>query len=174
MCVRSCDGYFFPVSYSTGQKSIVSDAGACEALCPGTDMQLYYHRTSSETAEQMVSARSGKPYSELPTAFSYRKLFNPSCRCNYKLLTREPSKQSKRAQSNKPAQSPALAKRQLIARIARPTFRMDPDQDPETRMTALGNFTMAEYGAFDPSRSLEKKIAPRRIRIIGEEFFPNQ
>src|SRR5439155_17740107 len=41
---------------------------------------LYSHRNPGEDVAQAVS-NTGRSYSELPTAFAYRKALNPSCSC---------------------------------------------------------------------------------------------
>jgi hypothetical protein len=80
LCVRTCDGYYFPISYSTVPGKFAEDEALCRRLCPATEVTLYSHRNPGEDVARAVSI-SGKPYSELPTAFSYRKLFNPACGC---------------------------------------------------------------------------------------------
>ncbi len=79
LCVRTCDGFYFPLSYSTLPNRFADDAQACQRLCPATEAVLYSHRTG-EDVTQAVSA-SGRLYTELPNAFAYRKQFNPSCSC---------------------------------------------------------------------------------------------
>lgn len=80
MCVRSCDGFYFPVSFSTTRERFSNDEQACQAACPGTNVSLYVHRNPGEGPEQMVSTR-GDAYASLPTAFKYRKTFDQSCSC---------------------------------------------------------------------------------------------
>ncbi|MBN9011166.1 MAG: DUF2865 domain-containing protein, partial [Rhizobiales bacterium] len=80
LCVRTCDGYYFPISFSTEQSRFADDAQACAAACPGTPVALYVHRSPGEGVEQMVSL-SGEPYTALPTAFAYRRSYNAACTC---------------------------------------------------------------------------------------------
>jgi hypothetical protein len=80
VCVRTCDGYYFPISYSTIPSKFADDEKACHALCPAADVALYSHRTNGEDISQAVST-NGRLYTELPNAFAYRKQFNPSCSC---------------------------------------------------------------------------------------------
>jgi hypothetical protein len=79
LCVRTCDGYYFPISYSTMPSRFGDDAQACQRLCPAAQVELYSHRTT-EDVNNAVSA-SGQLYTQLPNAFAYRKAFNPSCSC---------------------------------------------------------------------------------------------
>ena len=80
LCVRTCDGYYFPVSYSALPSKFGEDAQTCQRMCPATEATLYSHRTTGEDITQAVSA-NGRLYTELPNAFAYRKQFNPSCSC---------------------------------------------------------------------------------------------
>lgn len=72
MCVRTCDGAFFPISSNATPADFARDAELCRARCPGAETELYYHVLATEESDQMVSASTGRPYSELPTAFAYR------------------------------------------------------------------------------------------------------
>ncbi|WVT05842.1 DUF2865 domain-containing protein [Sinorhizobium chiapasense] len=72
MCVRTCDGAFFPISSNATPSDFARDAELCEARCPGAQTELYYHVLETEETDQMVSASTGRPYTELPTAFAYR------------------------------------------------------------------------------------------------------
>jgi hypothetical protein len=80
ICVRTCDGYYFPVSYSTVPGNFQADAQTCQRMCPASETALYSHRNPGEDVSQALSS-DGRPYSELPTAFAYRKAFNASCSC---------------------------------------------------------------------------------------------
>ncbi|HEX4407252.1 MAG TPA: DUF2865 domain-containing protein [Xanthobacteraceae bacterium] len=80
VCVRTCDGYYFPISYSTSPARFADDEHACQRLCPASEVALYSYRNPGEDMEQAVST-SGQPYSSLPNAFKYRKEFTPACSC---------------------------------------------------------------------------------------------
>ena len=82
VCVRTCDGFFFPVNYqgADGQFEEV-----CQASCPASDAQLYWMAAGGD----LDTARSedGKPYTALPAAFKYRQSYDPSCSCKAKEQT---------------------------------------------------------------------------------------
>jgi Protein of unknown function (DUF2865) len=80
LCVRTCDGYYFPISYSTVPGKFAEDERICQAMCPASEVVLYAHRNPGEDITQATSI-GGRSYSELPNAFAYRKAFNPSCGC---------------------------------------------------------------------------------------------
>jgi hypothetical protein len=81
VCVRICDGYYFPISYSTVQGKFGDDERTCQALCPNAEVMLYSHRNPGEDIQQAVSVGGGRPYTELPNAFAYRKAYNAACSC---------------------------------------------------------------------------------------------
>jgi hypothetical protein len=79
VCVRSCDGSFFPVSYSAGGSRLGELQDMCRALCPNTDVTLYTYSPSADI-ETAVSI-SGARYMDSPTALKYRKTLDNSCSC---------------------------------------------------------------------------------------------
>ncbi|MDN2567850.1 DUF2865 domain-containing protein [Aquibium sp. A9E412] len=72
LCVRTCDGYYFPISYAVPASAFARDALICRQRCPGSDTALYIHRVPGEDTEAMVAAGDGTPYTALPAAFAYR------------------------------------------------------------------------------------------------------
>jgi hypothetical protein len=80
ICVRTCDGFYFPVSYSTTPSNFQEDEKTCQRMCPAAETVLYSHRNPGEDVSQAIS-QGGRLYSELPAAFAYRKAFNSTCSC---------------------------------------------------------------------------------------------
>jgi hypothetical protein len=80
VCVRTCDGYYFPISYSTTPNHFPDDQRACQRECPAAEATLYAFRNPGEGMEQAMSI-NGQAYTALPTAFQYRKQFTPACSC---------------------------------------------------------------------------------------------
>jgi hypothetical protein len=80
VCVRACDGFYFPISYSTVPNRFTDDARACQRLCPATEAELYSFHNPGEDMQQAVSI-SGQAYSALPNAFRYRKEVVAGCSC---------------------------------------------------------------------------------------------
>lgn len=81
LCVRTCDGYYFPLSFSTVPSQFGADAATCQSMCPGSEVELYTYRNPGEDVSQMVSL-TGQPYSALPTAFKYRTSYDKACTCH--------------------------------------------------------------------------------------------
>jgi len=80
VCVRTCDGAYFPISFATSQARFAADEQICKAQCPAAEASLFAYRNPGEDINQAVSI-SGQPYSSLANAFKYRTEYNPSCSC---------------------------------------------------------------------------------------------
>jgi hypothetical protein len=105
LCVRLCDGYYFPVSFSTLPNHFQRDAQLCQSQC-AAPAELFYHQNPGGAAEQMVSFSSQQPYTSLRSAFRYRKEFVQGCSC--KQAEYDPGVLEKRAEAAPPA-APAPA-----------------------------------------------------------------
>lgn len=80
ICVRLGDGYYFPISFETTPERFREDELTCQRMCPAAEVRLYTYHNPGEEVAQAVSL-DGRLYSELPSAFSYRKkLSGYSCR----------------------------------------------------------------------------------------------
>jgi hypothetical protein len=74
-CVRLCDGQHFPLEQMTN----ATPAEICQAICPKSATKVFF---GAEIGG--ASARDGGRYSDLNTAFLYRKHVVPNCTCNGK------------------------------------------------------------------------------------------
>jgi Protein of unknown function (DUF2865) len=82
VCVRTCDGSFFPVSYSGAGSRADSLEEVCRALCPNADVALYSFPFGG-TIDEAESA-SGEPYANLPNAGKFQQSYDPNCSCRRK------------------------------------------------------------------------------------------
>jgi len=80
VCVRSCDGYYFPISYSTLPTHFAEDQLTCQRECPAADVALYSFRNPGEGMDQAVST-GGQLYTTLPNAYRYRTALIAGCSC---------------------------------------------------------------------------------------------
>lgn len=80
VCVRLCDGYYFPVSFSTLPSHFQQDASVCQSKC-AAPVELYYYQNPGATVDQSVALNTQEPYTSLKTAFRYRKELVPGCSC---------------------------------------------------------------------------------------------
>jgi hypothetical protein len=79
VCVRLCDGYYWPVSFATIKESFKRDQRICAKSC-NSSVALYYYPNPGGEPEDMVSLQ-GLPYRSLGTAFLYRTTYDANCKC---------------------------------------------------------------------------------------------
>ncbi len=79
MCVRLCDGYYFPISFSTVGSRFGEDEVKCQDQC-AAPAQLFVYRNPGEDVEQMVGL-DGTPYDDLQNAWRHRKEYVKGCSC---------------------------------------------------------------------------------------------
>src|SRR6516164_9710574 len=72
-CVRLCDGRYFPIQ----RHSRATSAQTCSSFCPASATKIY----NGNGIDHAV-APDGERYSQLATAFTYRKKIVPGCTCN--------------------------------------------------------------------------------------------
>lgn len=167
LCVRTCDGYYFPISFSTTKNRLRADQKTCENMCPGTETTLFYHKMPSQDAEQSISLRTGQPYTSLDNAFAYRKSVNPQCTCR---ASTKSNFEEIAGGTDKPVDA-EVEERQYIAL---PVLRKDPNLDPETLLNRAGNLTPKKLAniAADDDQIASKNTDD--IRIVGPAFYPVQ
>lgn len=171
LCVRSCDGYYFPISFSTLPQRFFEDEQTCRAMCPGSEVELYYHRMPNQDSEDMVSARADIPYSELPNAFSYREKFDEGCTCR---------KAGAIAEIYDDTDFTTIDSMlgESEPEVPLPKFALDRDMDPEALANSRGRLTEGLLASLIPRPALEvteeQKASGKSIRIVGPAFFPVQ
>ena len=79
VCVRTCDGSFFPLSNAPDGRSGADKM--CQALCPGAETAAYSMPSGEDTELDRAVSLKGKPYTRLAAAFKFQKSFDPSCSC---------------------------------------------------------------------------------------------
>jgi hypothetical protein len=188
LCVRACDGYYFPISYSTVPGKFADDEKLCQRLCPATEVTLYSHRNPGEDVARAVSS-AGKLYSELPTAFSYRKQFNPACSC------RAPGQSW--ADALRQGDDQTLERGDIVVteerakQLSQPRFdaqgkpvSLDPNsgrggpapKNPNANPNAPPNANAATGGAAPAAPTAEEKVeedpGKRKVRAVGPTSYP--
>ncbi len=115
LCVRSCDGGFFPLSVPAHGAEPEQLAELCQALCPNAEVSVYT-RAPYQDIKTAVSLEGGAPYSEMPNAFRFQKSFDPACTCK--------PKEKSWAEALGPAE-------QLLGRVAKTDIVVTPEKSAE-------------------------------------------
>jgi hypothetical protein len=79
LCVRMCDGYYFPISFATTKDNFARDAKVCERSCK-SPARLFFHENPGQAPDDMEDAK-GKRYKDLKVAFSHQKQYEEACSC---------------------------------------------------------------------------------------------
>lgn len=95
VCVRLCDGYYFPISFSTLENHFSRDTEACQSKC-AAPVELYFHQNPGGSMDQAMSVSERRPYTSLKTAFKYRKEYVQGCSCKQAEYTPSPADQGER------------------------------------------------------------------------------
>ncbi len=79
MCVRTCDGYYWPVRYPATRADFNKDGNICASTC-GAEAKLYSRSGPGTEPEEMKDA-AGNSYGATKTAFAYRRGLVKGCSC---------------------------------------------------------------------------------------------
>jgi hypothetical protein len=108
LCVRLCDGFYFPISFAVPESGLSRDAEQCRASC-GTEARLFYHPNPGGSVETMLDL-AGRAYSALPSAFTYRKTLVAGCSCRPQALASPAADGAERASNTRAAEPPPPAR----------------------------------------------------------------
>ena len=79
VCVRLCDGYYFPIGFNATAEQFAEHEASCRSRC-GSPARLLVFPNPGGTPAQMHDL-AGNAYLQLKNAFRYHLDFNPSCSC---------------------------------------------------------------------------------------------
>jgi hypothetical protein len=113
VCVRLCDGYYFPVSFSTLPSHFPQDADVCSSKC-AAPAELYYYPNPGGSVDQAVALKTQEAYTKLKFAFRYRKEIVQGCSCKSAEYVPADGSAAKKAE-NVPSKSTAVAPQQAEA-----------------------------------------------------------
>lgn len=130
VCVRTCDGSFFPVSYSASGGRLESLEDMCRALCPNADVALFTFPASGEI-EQAVSS-TGQRYVDSPNALKYRQTYDPSCSCRKRGQTWVDALSNAESKLGRENRSDIIVTPEKAAELSRPKLADPKTTDPKT------------------------------------------
>ena len=170
VCVRACDGFYFPISYSTVPSRFPDDARACQRLCPAAEAELYSFRNPGEDMQQAVSV-SGQSYTALPNAFRYRKEIIGGCSC------RRPGQSWADALKNADDSS-TLESGDIVVtdQNAKALSQPKPSGKPAASapQAVSTSSAAATSGPATPANTAGPDNGKRTVRIVGPPFLSSQ
>jgi hypothetical protein len=191
ICVRTCDGFYYPISAATSSARFADDEKACRASCPATEVQLYSHRNPGESINEAVSVSTQQPYTAMPNAFRYRTALDQTCSC------RRPGESWSQAMKN--IDDPTVEQGDIVVNDQRakqlsqpridaqgkpirqaPLTPARPDPRAPSAPAAPATVTPAASPAASPasnanSAPAEEPSKPdpnRKVRAVGPTFLP--
>ncbi|MGN8023772.1 DUF2865 domain-containing protein [Phyllobacterium sp. 22229] len=161
LCVRTCDGYYFPISFAVQTIYFDRDQNTCSEMCPGSEVKLYSHAIPEQSSEDMISVETKTPYKDLPAAFNYRIVGVPAaaqCTCH----TAQPSLN---------AAAPASQK---ASTVIGPELPMAKHGARDERATETGTIARDGGNPFGMILAAPAQENNRRnVRIVGSAYLPD-
>ena len=79
VCVRTCDGGFFPLSNNSRRGGAEGLVDMCRALCPNVETRVFTSAPNAEIDDAV--GLDGQPYRSMANAFKFRTKYDPTCTC---------------------------------------------------------------------------------------------
>jgi hypothetical protein len=181
ICVRLCDGYYWPISFSATPAKFADDTRACQSSCPASEVALYAHRNPGEDANQAVSTATQQPYTTLPNAFKYRQAFDNACSCRAAGQTW--SQALKQIEDSTVERGDVVVTEERARQLSQPRFdaqgkpiRQEPPSrpariDPKTGKPVTPAAALATSNT--PTEEGTEQPDPKRpVRAVGPTFIP--
>ena len=136
VCVRSCDGAFFPVSYSASSGRLGGLEDMCRALCPNAEVSLYTYPASGQI-EQAVSI-SGARYVDSPNALKFRQSYDSTCTCRPRGESWADALAGAEAKLGRESKGDVYVTAEKSIELSRPKAdpKLDPKLDPKGKLKA--------------------------------------
>jgi hypothetical protein len=170
LCVRTCDGYYFPISFATSPTRFADDEQTCQRLCPATEAVLYTHRNPGEEVAQAVSS-TGRVYKDLANAFRYRREFVAACSCRQPGQTWAEALGQTKDSTVERGDIVVTEERAKALSQPRPENPNRSASRPDARKPTANMPLAAPSDAGDPAAAEPGK---RAVRTVGPTFIPAQ
>lgn len=172
VCVRTCDGFFFPISHSTTSRAFARDEAVCKGKFPNTDVSLFYHTRGVANAMERARSIDGQSYKAMPYAFRYQQKYDDTCKFDRSMLRQTVVLQSAADADKTP--DPRAAGLKFGQNGPVPERRPDIGLDPETAMNIAG-YLRPKALPLPPELVSDPQIKDgQRVRLVGPEVFYGQ
>jgi hypothetical protein len=81
VCVRACDGYYFPALPVSRASDLAAQQASCEKLCPGAQATLFVFPAGSEKIEEAKAHKGGGAYAAFLSRLDLSDGRAKSCSC---------------------------------------------------------------------------------------------
>ncbi len=174
LCVRMCDGYYWPISFAARRSNFYQDTNLCRSSC-GEEARLFFHSSRDGDTKDMVDV-TGRAYAKLPTAYLYRRSTVEGCKCKP-----EPWAQTEidrhRLYALNEASERQRSEAGAVAGVVAPPEKQVPGISDKAvalrfaQLDAAGN-APARTAAAGEKIAGDKKSLPAAARIVTAELAP--
>ncbi len=172
LCVRTCDGLYFPISYSANRQRFSRDAEVCQSMYARPGQVELFAQSGGDVGNAV--SMSGQRYGDQPYAFLYRHGFFPVCDRQLKegvTALGERYWQARGTRGGPPAQPAATPQRATTVAASMPMPRLRPtdrQEDPETIANRAGGFDPLGR---TPAGDGTIVVAGRTMRLVGADYY---
>lgn len=146
LCVRTCDGYYFPISNAASGNRVKTDAATCQSFYAAEGQAELYVQSVGADVDRAVSP-AGKRYADQPFAFLYRQTYDAACHAQLQ--------SGIAALEARYLSAPVKAKSRPVAALSTPQDLISAEDDPEATVTL----------ASQPAN------LSRPVRLVGDAYY---
>jgi hypothetical protein len=162
LCVRTCDGYFFPIGNASQRDRYTTDAETCQSMYAEAGVAELFIQLRRDDVASAVPVDGTQRYADQPYAFAYRQEYDRACHSELQsglraLTVRYIEAARALMPSDKTTGKPSTALLQP------PDPRLRPDavgEDPETTANRAGGLMV---GASLELKSMASSLPPRQV-----------
>jgi hypothetical protein len=172
VCVRSCDGGYFPLEAQP--KGKVSLSSMCSALCPNAEVTVF--RTPADGNIEEAVSETGQPYMKLPNALRYRKTYDSSCGCkkaedNWAGTLQKAEKMIERRKGDVLV-TPQLSEQMFNAMLKRPKVKKEKAGEMEIAKRAQPTSSQNEPEVTGSTNTTAADSERGKPRVIAPDIIP--
>jgi hypothetical protein len=175
ICVRLCDGYYFPISNSANRQRVAQDSDVCQSMYAEPGKAELFTQNGGDVANAV--SVTGQRYGDQPYAFLYRQAFNPACAVELKEGIAALSARYASFGSRQGIQDGGDFGFAPTIEPPRPAGPPMPNlrpaaigEDPETAIARAGDFTIGPYIPPD-QRPTGAMVSASGMRQVGASYY---
>ena len=165
LCVRVCDGYYFPIEFNAASSRFDTDAAACQSMyAQDGQAELFVQANGDDVAD--ATSLSGQRYGDQPYAFAYRQDYAPAC-----VAQLHAGMSALASALFRPASAPPQDCRGPAQARAEPADTPALLEDPETLANAAGRFTVKPVAPAVAVADAPADTPAKQVRMVGPAYY---
>ena len=160
LCVRVCDGYYFPISNGTRRSRYAIDAAVCQSMYAAEGQAELFVQSSGADVKRAVSL-SGKRYADQDYAFGYREAYDAACHSQLKTGISALAVRYRTA--------PPMTKAGEVVLTISATKPSDSVQDPVA--VEVGSVVVPKANHAPSSDVQPEAAASHSVRLVGDAYY---